>query len=498
MNLQISYNKYVKSLYITHLETIGMVSSRLIVSFVIVVLVGALAGYAAGLFTVTPTTTTLTTTKTVPGPPTTTTLTVTQTGAATTVTQTATEKVTQTTTQTVTQPTTITQTLTVTRTATITATAAAPGLPEVIKIGVLCDISGPIGPVGSHFYQGAHIAAKFVNDTGGIGGRPIKLIVEDSKSDPQATLDATRKLIEVDGVQVIVGPMISVETLTVAKYVNDRRVPVIATIASSAKITELGDDYVFRVISSDVQASGSTLAAFLKEKGVNRILTFVVSDDYGIGVEEYLKKQLGERVISSIRIDPKKADYRSELVAAKAANPDAIAWVIWIENAKIVFRQAGEIGLTVPLSIATNVVYNPVLFEDPRVAEFTVAANLHVNNEKIAKGTYIYDRFATTFKKIYGEEPWEPGAKLYYDATMLAITAIAKAGLYDGAKIKEALTAVSQHYIGPSGYCAFDENGDQAIVDEQEIYKVERTAEGKYQFKAVAVWDPLTGKITWY
>jgi ABC-type branched-subunit amino acid transport system substrate-binding protein len=143
-------------------------------------------------------------------------------------------------------------------------------------------------------------------------------------------------------------------------------------------------------------------------------------------------------------------------------------------------------------------VYNPVLFDDPRVAESTIALNLHVQNEKVAKGTYTYDRFASLFKQIYKEEPWEPGAKNYYDATMLAIMAIAFAGVYDGAKIKEALTPVSQHYLGASGLCAFDQVGDRAVVPAQEIYKVVKTAEGKYEFKPVAVWDPAAGTITWY
>jgi ABC-type branched-subunit amino acid transport system substrate-binding protein len=121
-----------------------------------------------------------------------------------------------------------------------------------------------------------------------------------------------------------------------------------------------------------------------------------------------------------------------------------------------------------------------------------------VQNEKVAKGSYTYDRFASLFKQIYGEEPWEPGAKLYYDATMLAIMAIAHAGVYDGAKIKEALTTVSQHYLGASGLMTFDKVGDRAVAPAQEYHKVIKTAEGKYEFKPVAVWDPITGKVTWY
>jgi branched-chain amino acid transport system substrate-binding protein len=357
-------------------------------------------------------------------------------------------------------------------------------------------LSGAIGPVGSHFYQGAHIAAKIVNDSGGIGGRPIKLIIEDTKSDAQAALDATRKLVEVDGVQVIVGPIMSVQVLTIAKYVNDRKVPIIATISSSAKITELGDDYVFRVQESEVHQL-RPIVDLIKELKITRLLTFVVSDDWGIGMEDYLKKNIPDLIVRSIRVDPKKADFRSELEAVRATKPDGIFWGIWIENAKVIFRQASEMGISeVKASFSTNTLYNPVLFEDPRVAEFAFSASLYTENRVSMKGAYTFERFRSIFKEVYGEEPWEPGAKLYYDATMLAIMAIAHAGVYDGTKIKPAITAVSKNLMGASGLLALDINGDPEVGPDYDWFKVVKTPEGKYEYRKVATWNALT-KITW-
>ncbi|MEM3734913.1 MAG: ABC transporter substrate-binding protein [Nitrososphaerales archaeon] len=464
---------------------------KLVAVAVVALLVGVAAGYAVSGYTIQPAVTTVTKTSTITQTITASPLTLTQ-----TVTQTAgTITLTEIATKTVTQPTTLTQT--VTQPITTTVTAAAPsGLPDVIKIGVLCDLSGPIGPVGAHFYQGAHLAAKIVNDTGGIGGKPIKIIIEDTKTDAQAALDAARKLIEVDGVQVLVGPITSVATLTVAKYVNDRKVPTIATISSAAKITELGDDYVFRVQESEVHQLRAVVD-LIKFFNFTKVLTFVVSDDWGIGMETYLKQKIPDRIISSIRVDPKKADFRSELVAAKAANPEAVFWGIWIENAKIIFRQAAEVGLTgLRASLSTNTLYNPVLYEDPRVAEFVITNPLYAENKASMSGVYTYETFRSMFKQIYKEEPWEPGAKLYYDATMLAIMAIAKAGVYDGAKIKQAITQVSQNLMGASGLLALDENGDPAVGPDYDWFTVVKTSEGQYGFQKVATWNSVAG-IRW-
>jgi len=391
--------------------------------------------------------------------------------------------------------TTMTEKQTVTQTTTVTRTLG--GIPETVNIGVLCDLSGRIGPVGSNFYKGALLAAKIANDSGGIAGSKVKVIVEDTKSEPQAALDATKKLIEIDGVQIIVGPITSVATLTIASYVNSRKVPIIATIATSPKITQLGDDYVFRVAASDVKATGAAAVDFFKANNINKLATFVVADDYGLGIEDFVKEQLGPSVVASIRIDPAKGDFRSELETLKTANPEAVLWILWPENARIVFRQAADLGVRVSLSLSGNTLYNPVLFEDQKVADFMVDSNLHVINEKVAKGTFIYDEFTKSFKNEFKEDPWEPGAKSYYDATNLAIMAIAKAGNYVGEQIKDSLYYVSQHYVGPSGFLAFDINGDRQIVPEQEIFQIVRR-DGKYDFNAIAYWDPLTKKIHTY
>ncbi|MEM1827261.1 MAG: ABC transporter substrate-binding protein, partial [Desulfurococcaceae archaeon] len=66
--------------------------------------------------------------------------------------------------------------------------------------------------------------------------------------------------------------------------------------------------------------------------------------------------------------------------------------------------------------------------------------------------------------------------------------AIIRAGSYDGEAIAKALVEVAKTYYGPSGWTAFDEAGDKAVQD-YGVWAIVKTAEGKYEFKDVGVYE---------
>lgn len=432
-------------------SSIKGVSSAVAVGIAIVLLiVGIAAGYFAGAATVAPVTTTITTTQTV--------------GTGVTVTQTVTQTLTQT----------VTSTVTTTAITTVTAPAA---LPEKIRIGVLLPLSGELGAIGQRMLYGAHIAAKIVNDSGGIAGRPVQIIAEDTAAIPDKALDAVKKLIEVQGIQVIVGPATSVEVATIAKYLNDRKVPAISMSATAAALSNLakqyGDTYFWRVVGSDT-LQARALADIMKEKGFKRIVTFVVSNDYGIGMEQTLLAQPGmkERHVLAIRYDPTKGDYRTELEQVKAANPDVIFYALWVESGKIVFRQALDLGLEKIPTMGGEGMADEAFFEDPRAAEYMVKTGLFGTRPTYDPNTYNYKIFYNMHQKLYGAEP-SLFADYTYDATMVAILAVAHAGAYDGVKIKNALPLTGQYYIGATGMKALDPSTGDLLSQDYLIWRVE-------------------------
>lgn len=300
------------------------------------------------------------------------------------------------------------------------------GLPETIKVGVMLPLSGELGPIGIKMLNGAILAAKVANNTGGIGGRPIKIVAEDTLALPDRAIEAAKKLVEVEGVKVIVGPATSAEVLAMAKYVNDRQVVIISTSGTAAKISELGNDYVFRVVPSDVLQTAA-IADLIKAKGYKRVVTFVVANDYGIGLEEGLKKIVRDMVVGSIRYDPQKGDFRSELEQAKAWNPDAVFYALWVESGKIVFKQAMDLGLDNIPSLGGEGMHDVSFFADAKAAEYMAKTTLTGTKPTSPRGTYGYEHFYQLYRATFKEEPPLFG-DYTYDATMLAIQAVAQAG----------------------------------------------------------------------
>src|SRR5713226_5708586 len=71
---------------------------------------------------------------------------------------------------------------------------------EPIRIGAVLPFSGGVGLYGQQAKLGLDLAVKDINAGGGVLGRPLEMVYADDKTDPTAAVDATRKLIERDGV----------------------------------------------------------------------------------------------------------------------------------------------------------------------------------------------------------------------------------------------------------------------------------------------------------
>ena len=143
----------------------------------------------------------------------------------------------------------VTQRETITNIQTRTITASQ--LPREVKIGVILPLSGELGPIGSKMLNGAKLAEKLINSWGGLAGSTVSILAEDSQAMPDKALDAVKKLVEVNGVQVIVGPATSVEVLTIADYFTQRKVPLISMSATAASISKIGGQFIFLVVPSD-------------------------------------------------------------------------------------------------------------------------------------------------------------------------------------------------------------------------------------------------------
>jgi len=148
----------------------------------------------------------------------------------------------------------------------IPAVACGPGPTETIKIGVLLDLTGDLGPMGVRILNGARLAADEINAAGGVLGKQVELVEEDGATDPATGFDRVKKMVSVDGVEVITGPMITGASLLSIPYADEHDVPLITPSATGIQLSEEeGTEWFFRTCLRD-DAQGMVLADVIADE----------------------------------------------------------------------------------------------------------------------------------------------------------------------------------------------------------------------------------------
>jgi len=364
------------------------------------------------------------------------------------------------------------------------AAACAPAPAEEIKIGAVMDITGPLAGIGSIIRDGAVLAVKQINEAGGINGKQVKLIVEDGATDTTQGFEGVKKLVEVDGCKVIIGPMISPAVIAAGPYVAERGVVIVSPSATSPEITDQPwRQFVFRTCTSDI-LQGEAMTQLILEGGYKKVATLVVDNTYGAGIEQVVREKLAGQAefISPIKYDLVKLDYLTELQVIRDGNPDVIVHVGYHDDAQIMYKQALQLGLESAQWIAAEGVYSEYTLEMAEAAEFM--EKVVIGTSPIApEGLAAYDELAAAYEAEFGIPPGVY-VDTVYDATNMVLMAIERVG-YDGAKIAEELLKIGQNYQGTSGTVTFSPVGDRVSGD-FEVWKVVKVA-GEYKYERVKV-----------
>jgi branched-chain amino acid transport system substrate-binding protein len=235
-----------------------------------------------------------------------------------------------------------------------TAAAACKGDPaeaEPYRIGVMESLTGPGETYGTVAVRAKTMAMDEINAAGGIDGRPLELVVEDSKCGAQDAINAYNKLTDVDGVRIILGTSCSGAMLGVAPLAEADGVILFSGLASNPDIANAGD-YIFRTQISDIEV-GLTTGDTLWADGVRALATITEETDYAEGVRRTTVARFeehGGQVVAAERFASDTTDFRTPLTKLFAAGPDALHIAPQSEFAAgTIVKQARELGYDGPI-----------------------------------------------------------------------------------------------------------------------------------------------------
>ncbi|EAX46987.1 Extracellular ligand-binding receptor [Thermosinus carboxydivorans Nor1] len=329
-----------------------------------------------------------------------------------------------------------------------------------IKVGGNLELTGGVATFGNSVANGVKLAFKEVNAAGGVLGKQLVFIAADNKSEPSESTNAITKLITKDKVVAVIGAVASTNTLAAVQVAQDNKIPLITPTSTNPRVTvENGKvrEWVFRSCFID-PFQGSVMANFAS-KSLNAKTAAIYTDnssDYSKGLTEVFEQTFtknGGKIVAKEAFLQKDQDFKAALTKIKAANPDVIFIPAYYEEVGKIVKQARELGITVPLLGADG-------WDSPKLVEIAGAAAL--NNVYFSNHYSPEDKdprvvkFVEAYKKEYGQVP-DALAALGYDAAMLLVDAIKRAGSAEPAKIKDALAQTKNLQL-VSGVISLDAN----------------------------------------
>ena len=293
------------------------------------------------------------------------------------------------------------------------------------RIGVMESLTGPGETYGNVAVRAKQMALDEINAAGGIDGRKLEFVVEDSQCSAQAAVAAYRKLTDVDGVKIILGTSCSGAMLGVAPLAEADGVILFSGLASNPDIANAGD-YIFRTQISDIEVGIGT-GNLLWADGVRKLATITEATDYAEGVRRTTVAQFEKRggtVVAQEAYASDVTDFRTQLSKLFDAEPDALHLAPQSEFAAgVIIKQARELGYQGPIYAETISVGTTALeiAGDSATGMKAITADLHPEN---AKAQEVLTNFRARYD--YVTLPWHLGSA--YDNVYIAAECLKQTG----------------------------------------------------------------------
>jgi branched-chain amino acid transport system substrate-binding protein len=329
---------------------------------------------------------------------------------------------------------------------------------DPIRVGTILSVTGPIANVGDKMRRGIELAIAQINAEGGIEGRTIEQVFYDAAGDTATAVEQTRRLLEQDEVDVIVGGgSSSGVALAMLPITQEAGVLFMAT-EGARQIVEPAEEHAltFKATFNDTVVLERTIE-FWQEQGVESVAFLPDTGGFGQSAQEVIE-ELAESAgiaLSVESFDPAATDLTPQLSSLSSGTPGAyMAWtttpagVVFMNNANQLglndeafiqhgfgfiderfFEQAGDAGDGVILTSGPLPIYDQLPADDPQkpvIADFVEA----------------YDEMFNEFPNVFAGQT--------YDGMQLVAEAICRAGSTDGEALATALEGVTD-YVAISG-----------------------------------------------
>ena len=325
---------------------------------------------------------------------------------------------------------------------------------EPIRIGSFLAITGPASFLGDPENKTLEMLVEQINAAGGVLGRKLQLVAYDSAGDAEKARTFTKRLLEQDKVDVLIGGSSTGETMAAVPLAEQASVPFIS-LAGAVVIIEPVKKWVFKTphtdrmacekVFVDMKARGATKAALISGSGgfdkSMRAECLKVAPNYGM------------QIVADETYGAADTDMTAQLTKIKGSGAQAVLNAGFGQGPAIVTRNYKQVGITLPLYQSHGVASKEYVKLSGDAAEgvrlpaaaLLVADILPANDPQKA----VVTRYTQDYTARYKSDVSTFGGHAY-DGLMLYVNAVKAAGSTDKAKVRDAIEA-TKGYVGTGG-----------------------------------------------
>ncbi len=350
-------------------------------------------------------------------------------------------------------------------------------LAKTLKIGTLSPLTGPYAQDGTDILQGVKTAVAVYGSLKGYDS--VEVVPGDSACDGGKATMAANKLIN-SGVEVVIGAYCSSATEPAQIPLMDAGIVQITPASTNERLTAKGYKYFFRMPPRDDVQAWSTVE-FLEKKLMAKTIALI--DDrqtYTAGLTANIKKFAAKnnkvKIAAHEYITPGDSDFTAVLTKIKRVDPDVVYMSVYQPEGSKMIQQARKLNMRSTF-LSEDAVFHPKFLE----VAGPNAEGVYLTFAQ-APDTPERREFISTYKKMWNAKAVGSYAYYAYDAGMMALAAVEKAGTTKADTLQKTIRGNT--WPGVSGDISFDDHGDRKIA--HIVWIVKDNA-------FVPYWDPLTG-----
>jgi len=326
---------------------------------------------------------------------------------------------------------------------------------DPIKIGSVLSVTGPAAFLGDPELKTLQMYVEDINKKGGVLGRPLQLVHYDDGSDASKANGFTKRLIEDDKVDVLVGGTTTGATMSAAPLVEKAGIPFIS-LAGAVVIIEPTKKWIFKTPHTDRMAAEKVFED-MKKRGISKVALFTETSGFGGSGKkeaEGVAAKYGITLVANETYGPKDTDMSPQLTKIKNTAGVQAVFVIGLgQGPAIVTKNYKQLGINLPLYHAHGVASEEFIklagpaAEGVRLpaAALLVADKLPANDPQ--------KPVAQAYAKAFNDK-WKTDVSTFgghaYDGLMIAVDAMKRAKSTDKAAVRDAIES-TKGYVGTGG-----------------------------------------------